>query len=73
MMSEKVYYSFENEGNLLCAKCNEPLVKSRAQLTYLGHAFPVEIPICPKCKMAFIPEELALGRILDVEKSLEDK
>ena len=60
-------------GELLCARCNEPLVPRSVTLSYLDSAFPVELPACPKCGMVFIPEELARGKILHVERSLEDK
>jgi ribosomal protein S27AE len=39
----------------------------------MGNSFPVELPACPRCGTVFMPEELALGRILSVEKELEDK
>lgn len=59
--------------NLVCDKCGEKLIPRRVTLSYMNAAFPVELPACPKCGMVFIPEELAKGRILHVEKSLEDK
>lgn len=59
--------------DLICSKCNVNLVIGPVSLEYLGNGFPVELPKCPKCEMVFIPEELALGKILHVEKSLENK
>ena len=35
--------------------------------------FPVELPVCPQCGFVYVPEELALGKVLSVEKALEDK
>ena len=61
-----------DEG-LRCARCGEPLVLSPVTFTYLGHAFPVELPACEACGLVFVPEELAKGRILHVERSIEDK
>ncbi len=58
---------------LVCARCNEPLVPRAVTLSYLNSAFPVELPACPTCGMVYIPEELARGKMLHVEKSLEDK
>ena len=72
-MEDKSYYTVETEGDLYCEKCDVLLEKGKAQFSYLGHGFPVELPICPKCGFAYVPEDLALGRILNVEKSLEDK
>ncbi len=40
---------------------------------YLGHEMTHPILRCPVCGQAFIPEELANGKILSVEKVLEDK
>ena len=31
------------------------------------------MPKCPVCGQAFIPEELARGKIFQVEQALEDK
>ena len=42
-------------------------------ISYLGSAYPVDLLKCPSCGLVFIPEELALGKMLEVEKSLEDK
>jgi hypothetical protein len=39
----------------------------------MSSTFPVELPACPTCGFIYIPEELAIGRMLHVEKSLEDK
>ena len=40
---------------------------------YLDNGFPVELPVCPVCGFVYVPEELALGKVLSVEKALEDK
>lgn len=74
-MSEPRTYDTELDElpNMICAKCNEPLVLRQITLSYLNSAFPVELPACPVCGQFYIPEELAIGKILHVEKSLEDK
>lgn len=72
-MSEKYYESIDPQGELLCQKCGVPLVKSQARFSYMGNAFPVELPVCPRCHFVYVPEELALGKVLKVEKALEDK
>jgi uncharacterized C2H2 Zn-finger protein len=56
-----------------CARCGVALTLRQVTLGYLNSSFPVELPACPGCGMIFIPEELAIGRMLHVEKSLEDK
>ncbi len=57
----------------LCAKCDVPLEMGKVNISYLGSMFPVDLPKCPLCGLVLIPEELALGKMADVEKLLEDK
>jgi ribosomal protein S27AE len=59
--------------DMLCGRCGVPLEAAQVNIEYLGNAFPVELPKCPKCGLVFIPEDLALGRMAQVEKELEDK
>lgn len=66
-------YKYGEEVRLRCSKCDEALVPRSVTLSYMASAFPVELPACPRCGMLYIPEELARGRMLHVEKSLEDK
>lgn len=56
-----------------CADCGEELVPTATQLSYLGSVFDVELPGCPRCGQVLVFEELALGKMLDVELILEDK
>lgn len=58
---------------LVCAACNRALEPGKVIVTYLGNRFPVELPHCPSCGMVYVPEDLALGKMLDVEQALEDK
>jgi hypothetical protein len=48
-------------------------VAGKVEMTYQGHFFPVDLLRCPVCGEVFIPEELAVGRILEVEQTLEEK
>jgi hypothetical protein len=57
----------------ICATCNIPLKPAKVNIAYLGNAFPVDLMKCPQCGMVWIPEDLALGRMAEVEKTLEDK
>jgi hypothetical protein len=57
----------------VCADCNLPLESGKVDISYLGNSFPVELLRCPKCGLVLIPEELALGKMAEVEKALEDK
>ena len=56
-----------------CADCNEPMQLGKVDVSYLGNSFPVDLLKCPKCGLVLIPEELALGKMAEVEKALEDK
>ncbi|MCK9238762.1 DVU_1557 family redox protein [Desulfocurvus sp.] len=56
-----------------CAACGQSLVMAPAVLEYMGSRFEVELPRCPACGLTLVPEDLALGKMLEVEKLLEDK
>jgi hypothetical protein len=62
-----------NETEWLCANCNVPLETGKVDVAYLGNAFPVDLLKCPNCGLVLIPEDLALGKMVEVEKQLEDK
>ncbi len=57
----------------MCTNCGQPLKPGKVNISYLGNSFPVELLKCPDCGLVLIPEELALGKIAEVEKVLEDK
>jgi RNase P subunit RPR2 len=57
----------------ICAKCNIPLVAGKVTASYLGSEFPVDLLKCPKCGFVFVSEDLALGKMAEVEQTLEDK
>lgn len=63
----------DRADDFICEKCKLPLENGKLMLYYMGNDFPIEMPRCPKCGISYIPEELALGKILQVEKALEDK
>jgi hypothetical protein len=57
----------------VCAACGQALELRAVDLEYLGSRFDVELPACPACGLVLIPESLALGKMAEVEKILEDK
>lgn len=57
----------------LCANCSIPLKTAQVTVAYLGNAYPVDLLRCPRCGLVLVPEELALGKMAEVEKTLEDK
>lgn len=61
------------QGQLICAKCQVPLTLGKVNASYLGNAFPVDLMRCPGCGFTYVPESLALGKMLQVEQALEDK
>lgn len=56
-----------------CFKCGLPMEPGNVTVSYQGSSFPVELLKCKKCGLVLITEELALGKMLEVEKTLEDK
>ncbi|HMK60278.1 MAG TPA: hypothetical protein VK452_03920 [Dissulfurispiraceae bacterium] len=58
---------------LTCAKCNRELTLGKVTVSYLGSEFPVDLLKCQDCGTVFVPEDLALGKMLQVEQALEDK
>lgn len=70
-MSE--YFDASQYEGWVCADCNEPMLLGKVDVSYLGNSFPVDLLKCPKCGLVLIPEELALGKMAEVEKALEDK
>ncbi len=57
----------------ICDKCQEQLENRKVKVAYLDGNFEVELMQCPKCKQVLILEDLAIGKMLEVEKGLEDK
>ena len=60
-------------AELLCTPCQLVLVSSKVNVSYLGNSFPVDLLRCPGCGFTYVPESLALGKMLQVEQALEDK
>ena len=69
----KLYYQADENLRYTCHKCKIPLVLGDAVFEYLNNAFPVQLPICPRCGFIYVAEELAMGKVFSVEKVLEDK
>ncbi|MBI9112917.1 DVU_1557 family redox protein [Maridesulfovibrio ferrireducens] len=56
-----------------CSACGKNLEPAPVELEYLESRFTVELPSCPACGLVLIPEDLALGKMAEVESLLEDK
>jgi hypothetical protein len=67
------YFDASKYEGWVCADCNIPLQMGKVDVSYLGNSFPVDLLQCPNCGLVLIPEELALGKMAEAEKALEDK
>ena len=56
-----------------CAPGDHALELRSVTLSYLVAGFPVKLPACVEHGLVLISEELATGRMLEVEQALEDK
>jgi len=63
----------EADAVWVCAECGQKLEPGTVVITYLGSEFTAELMRCEHCGFVLIPEDLALGKMLEVEKLLEDK
>lgn len=61
------------QKKILCDKCGVYLTPGKVTLAYLGTSFPVDLPKCPQCGLVYIPEELARGKMQQVESAMGDK
>ena len=61
------------EESWTCARCKVALELGKVTVTYLGSAFPLELPRCPRCGFVYVPRSLATGKMLQAEQALEDK
>ncbi len=57
----------------MCAGCAKALTPGKVNLTYMGSSFSVDLLRCPSCGLVYIPEDLAVGKMAEVERILEDK
>jgi hypothetical protein len=67
------YQTLPESGKWMCSRCGVPLEPGPVDISYLGSAFPVNLLRCPSCGLVLVPEELALGKMAEVERTLEDK
>ena len=56
-----------------CSRCDQQLVAGSVLAEYLGNNITTQLPQCPSCHMVLVSEELAVGKIAEVEKLLENK
>ena len=59
--------------NLVCLKCDCKLAYDNTNLHYMGYSVSEKFLRCPKCRQVYIPEDVVIGKMAEVEASLEDK
>jgi len=59
--------------NWMCERCGQSLVVGKVTVEYLGNQFVTDLPTCPECGRVYISEDLATGKMAEVEQLLEDK
>ncbi|MHC1719498.1 MAG: DVU_1557 family redox protein [Clostridiaceae bacterium] len=64
---------YDNKTKWICGQCGAELKPGKVKLKYLEGIFDVDLLKCPSCGLVLITEDLAVGKMLEVEKSLEDK
>ena len=72
-MSKETSASPRPRRELICRRCGVALEEIKTEFSYLSYNFHTELQRCPVCRQAYIPEELAKGRMAQVEAELEDK
>jgi hypothetical protein len=66
-------FSFIEDTSWQCAGCSQSLQPTKVNVSYLNSVFNVELMTCPQCGLVLVPENLAMGKMLEVEQLLEDK
>ena len=61
------------QNDMYCRRCGVPMENTKTGFSYLTYSFHTELLRCPICHQVFIPEDLAKGRMAEVEAQLEDK
>ncbi len=61
------------ESEWLCSRCGLGLEIGKVDVGYMGSVFAVDLYRCPKCGQPFVSEDMAEGKMAEVEKLLEGK
>ena len=62
-----------SDNKYICQLCGVPMEHEEVSFKYLKFNFSAPIPRCPVCGQICVPEELARGKMREVEMMLEDK
>ena len=63
----------QEEKEWTCARCGIDLELAKVQITYVGCGFTIDALRCPQCYLVLVTEDLAVGKLAEAEKVLEDK
>lgn len=63
----------KGENEWVCAKCDIELEPAKAQITYMGYGFTIDVLECPRCHIILVTEDMAVNKMAEAEKALEDK
>jgi len=63
----------DSESGWICNRCKVPVEIQTVRLQYIKTIFALHLPACPRCGMILIDEELATGKMVEAEQTLEDK
>ncbi len=56
-----------------CSSCGGELSPMKVGFAYMTGEFEIDLPACGACGLVLVPESLALGKMAEVERILEDK
>jgi ribosomal protein S27AE len=62
-----------SETKWICGKCGQGLKPEKVQVQYLGSVFTTDLLKCPSCGAVLVTEEIALGKMAELEQIIEDK
>ena len=63
----------KGENEWTCATCAVGLEPAKVQAAYVGCGFTIELLQCPRCGLVLVTEDMAVGKMAEAEKVLEDK
>ena len=73
MRPEDYQADLDGQPKMICRRCRVEMEPAETFFEYLDHAFHTKLLRCPQCGEVYIPEELARGKMAEVETNMEDK
>lgn len=63
----------KNTEQIRCLRCDLELQLQQVRAVYLKSDFPTRVLCCPSCGQVYIPEDLVLNKMNEIERTLEEK